>query len=293
MLNQYFGQYLLNNGILKAEQLYDAINAEQSVRIKIGVLAINAGYMTAEQVEKVHALQYAKDRRFGEMALEQGYLTGAQLDELLTSQEQRSLTLSQVIIDKGYLTLEQLEKALESYRAEAQLSAEQFKALQSMDFDAAVRILADFSSSGTNADLFYDYAALLLRNIVRFLNEIPVPGLDSADGNLQCDWLACQEIRGEVTLFTGLAMDDDVLLKIAQRYSGEKLDEIDELARDSVAEFLNVNNGIFCVNLSENGLEADMLPQETRKELPASIKKIAHMNIKTSLGQFTLLLGTP
>lgn len=213
MLNQYFGQYLLNNGIIKAEQLYDAINAQQSVHIKIGVLAINAGYMTAEQVEKVHALQYAKDRRFGEIALEQGYLTGAQLDELLTSQEQRSLILSQTIVDKGYLTLEQLEKALESYRLEANLSTEQLKALQSMDFDAAVRILADFSLSGTNEDLYYDYAALLLRNIVRFLDEIPVLGTHIPDGNIQSKWLACQEVKGEITLFTGLTMDDNVLLK--------------------------------------------------------------------------------
>lgn len=291
MLNQYFGQYLLNNGIIKAEQLYDAINAEQAVRVKIGVLAMNAGYMTAEQVEKVHALQYAKDRRFGELALEQGYLTGAQLDELLISQEQRSLTLSQAIIDKGYLSLEQLEKALESYRLEANLSAGQLNALQSMDFDAAVRILADFSMAGTNAELFYDYAALLLRNIVRLLNEIPAPGVYCPEGSLQRNWLVCQEIKGEVNLFTGLMMDDDVLLKIARRYSGEEMNVIDELVRDSAAEFLNVNNGIFCVNLSENGLDTDMLPQDTRKGLPVNMKEISQMNIKTSLGEFTLLLG--
>ncbi len=56
MINQYFGQYLFNKGILTAKQLFDVLAHERSVRVKLGVLAINAEVMTAIQVEKIHQL---------------------------------------------------------------------------------------------------------------------------------------------------------------------------------------------------------------------------------------------
>lgn len=47
MFSQYFGQYLLNEKYLTAEQLKASLEYQQSVRLKLGVLAINAGYMNA------------------------------------------------------------------------------------------------------------------------------------------------------------------------------------------------------------------------------------------------------
>jgi hypothetical protein len=291
MLHQYFGQYLLNKGIIKPEQLYDALEAEQAVRVKIGVLAINAGYMTAGQVEEVHARQYTQDRRFGEIALEKGYLTGAQLDELLRDQEKRSLTLSQAILDKGYLTLEQLEKALVNYREDAELSLEQVKVLQGTDFGAVVRLLLDFSSAGSAAELYYNYTALTMRNIVRFLNALPVLGAYVPDEVDQHKWVVSQVLTGDITLYTGLVMNDHVLLELARCYSNEDLNDLNELTLDSAAEFLNVNNGLFCVNLSENGLDVDMLPQETQQGFPAQTGGLVRVGIRTPFGEFTLLLG--
>ena len=62
MLNQYFGYYLLNKGILTNLQLREILEAEQTVKVKLGVIAVNAGAMTAEQVEEIHNLQRTRDQ---------------------------------------------------------------------------------------------------------------------------------------------------------------------------------------------------------------------------------------
>ena len=79
MFSQYFGNYLLNRGIIKPEQLTDALEYQRSVHLKLGVIAVNAGYMTPAQVEEIHNMQKKVDKRFGELAIEKGYITGQQL----------------------------------------------------------------------------------------------------------------------------------------------------------------------------------------------------------------------
>ena len=54
MYSQYFGNYLLNKGLISPEQLTDALEYQRSVRLKLGVIAVNAGYMTPSQVEEIH-----------------------------------------------------------------------------------------------------------------------------------------------------------------------------------------------------------------------------------------------
>jgi len=48
MFSQYFGHYLINNGLIKPEQLADALDYQRSVHLKLGVIAINAGLMSSE-----------------------------------------------------------------------------------------------------------------------------------------------------------------------------------------------------------------------------------------------------
>jgi hypothetical protein len=257
MFNQYFGNYLLNKGLLSPDSLADALSRERSVRPKLGVLAIDAGLMTAAQVEEVHQLQHSMDKRFGEIALERRYLHAAQLEELLAAQQTKRLSLSQAIVDSGYLSLAELETALENYKRDNKFSAEELAALHNADIDAIVRSFLDFSAGGPDADLLYDYVALIIRHIVRFLGAEPVIApAPPADG-----WLITQELTGPVSVSTGLAMNDALLVSLAGRYSGEPISQPDELARDSIGEFLNEANGIFAVNMSDRGLELDLKPQ--------------------------------
>jgi len=288
MFNQHFGQYLLNEKKITSEQLVEVMEYERSARIKLGVLAINAGFMTALQVENVHHLQRIKDKRFGELAVEEGYLTYAQLEDLLENQHCRHLGLSQVIVDKGYLSLAELEEVLVKYKGDTQHTDEE---LDRMDFDEAARKLLDFSSDGAQGEVYQDYVALLQRNIIRFLDVAPLIGKNESVNVITSQWLIYQRIAGEINLFTGLAMDDAALLEIACKYSGEALTEIDELAKDSVAEFLNMVNGIFCVNASNQGMELDLQLQKVVNDQMPALEKGYRIPITLSFGKIDVIVA--
>ncbi len=294
MLDQYFIHYLLNKGILTHRQVHDVLAYERAVRVRLGLLAINAGLMTAAQVEEVHRLQRSRDKQFGALAVEKGFLTDEQLAGLLETQKQGHLPVMQAVVDKDYLSLEQLAVHLAAFRLENELTIQEWRASQPVDTEKIIRLLADFSPAGSLADTYYDYIALLFRNIVRFLNDTPVilwpPPQKDANAD---DWLVTQVVAGDVTIATGLAMRESVLLEVASRFSGETIRQADEMATDCVAEFLNVHNGVFGGNLSELGIAVDLEPQHISKTVERNDETGYRVAIGLSFGRIDVLLSVP
>ena len=75
MFTQFFGNFLLNKGVLSSEQLLDALKEQSNAKIKLGTLAMHAGYMTANEVDNIVIMQTHQDRKFGELAVDNGYLS--------------------------------------------------------------------------------------------------------------------------------------------------------------------------------------------------------------------------
>lgn len=259
MFSQYFGNYLLNKGTLTAQQLGKALEYSQSTQVKLGVMAMNAGLMNAGQVEEVQQLQKTMDKRFGEIAVIKGYLTDAQVDDLLKAQNKGHIVLGQTLIDLDYLSLQQLEDEMQKYKKDSGLTSEQFDAVKLGDVDGIVRAFIDFSGT-PEADYFYDYIALTLRNFIRFAGQSPRIDRSSSSYSIKADNFICQSFAGKPGIFTGLAMSDEVLIKMGARYSGMNIVTRSELAVASVEEFLNVNNGLFAVNMSNRGVELELQP---------------------------------
>lgn len=261
MFNTYFGNYLLNRSLVSTEQLKDALNRQSSVNLKLGVLAVNAGYMTPAQVSEIHQLQQKVDKKFGELAIQSGYLNGEELEALLSAQRQGHLLLGQALVDRKHLSLEQLHDALEAYKRDCRFTDEQFQALQQGDVDKIVKAVVNTGDSPLG-DVYASYIALMVRNSIRFLGESPRLQNDANRGAYPAPWLTCQEIYGPIKMFTAIAADNDTYLEIAGRYAGESFRDDSELARASLGEFLNLQNGIFLVNMSNSGVELEMKPQE-------------------------------
>ena len=284
MFNQNFGHYLLNAGLLTHGQLCEVLQNEQSVKVKLVILAVNAGLMSAAQVEVVHNLQRVKDEKFGILAVSQGYFTYEQMEELLASQEKGQLSVMQVIVDNDYMTLAAVEQALGDFREEYNITEQDFD-----DQDKVIKKLLDFSAAGDQADLLYVYVGLTLRNIVRFLNDTPYILKQAAEPAQAL--LVSQQIYGEIKFMTGLSMGESVLLELASRFAGERLLSVDEMALDSVGEFLNVHNGVFCSSLSNVGLRVDLEPQFVDHGNTSSDGQSFHVGIGTSFGKFDLVLS--
>jgi len=264
MFNQYFGNYLLEKNLIKPEELRMVLAQQQSVKVKLGVLAIDAGYMNAEQVDKIHKLQAAKDKRFGELAIEEGYLIENQVVELLNAQKKSNSLLGQLLIEKGIFSLGQYEDAMLQYKADSKLTSDEIQVLKNNDITKIAEIFLK-NLSGDDDRILRDYFELFLRNIVRFIDdEIRMEAAVTVD-SYAYDYLVTQGTEGEYNFFSGFAASGTVLAQFAGIYAEEEISGMDELAIDSLGEFMNCHNGLFLSQLAHRGIELDLLVTEVKK----------------------------
>ena len=95
---------LWKSGVLTAEQVLDAIAAQQAARKTLGKLALDEGALTAAQVFDVLERQHIDPRPFGEIAIEMGYLSHEQVASLLLLQETLGPSLALIFERRGILS---------------------------------------------------------------------------------------------------------------------------------------------------------------------------------------------
>lgn len=291
MFSQFFGNYLLKRGLISAAQLREVLLLQDSVRVKLGVLAIDAGYMTAEQVERTNALQAQVDKRFGEIAIDQGYVNEEQLSELLAQQNSRHLLISQALIDQGIMSFEEIGKVLEEYRKDSGLTDSEFEALKNNDMDIVTRAIVKLPELG-DEKIYGDYFALLLRNMVRFVdtNIVLEPAVRVVEEPF--DVLVHQEMHGRYKIFTALAGREAELTEFARRFSRMEITTFDGLAADALGEFCNTHNGLFLSKLSNEWVELELAPAQcvTRNTLKA-VGVAYKIPFRLSFGDFDFFIG--
>lgn len=259
MFTQFFGNYLLNKGLVTAAQLADALSVQKQTRLKLGVLAINAGYMTPAQVEEVHAEQQRRDKRMGDIAVEMGYLTEGQVDELLSAQGVAHLQLGQALVDAGAMTNASFADALNAYKAENSLTDVDFS-----DGNKINELISSFYKFDGEKDsaMLCDYVTLLFKNVIRFIGDDFTPLTPEKLPSVRLAFSAVQNTSGAFVCTTAVEGSEPAYIGFGSRYAGEALTDADEMADASNGEFLNLHNGLFCVNASNfNGIEIKLDPQ--------------------------------
>lgn len=266
MYTQFLGNYLLNKGYINSEQLVEALQYQKTVHLKLGVLAIHAGYMTASQVEQIHIMQTHKNGRFGELAIEAGFLTEEQVSILLNSQKPDYLLLSQALVDKGYMTTAQFEKAMKEYQSEYEITDGDFADEQ---HDRIMQLIQNFYKlEGSDSELFVQYITLLFNNIIRFIGKDFTPHEAIKLSVYPTDQCVSQKIIGEFSTETAVDMDKESFIAFASRYAGEEFTDHDEFVQASVEDFINLNNGLYVVNLSnEASIELSLEPPISKSEM--------------------------
>lgn len=292
MFTQFFGNYLLNKRLVSPEQLSEALSVLKTTRVKLGVLAINAGYMTAEQVEKVHAEQQRVDKRIGEIAVDMGYMTGEQVEKLFSQQSGTHLILGQALVDKGYMTNSRFEDALNSYKNENSLTDSDFKDNDNEKIQKVIRSFYDFDDS--DDELMVAYIDLLFKNIVRFIGDDFMP--------MNCERITeysfvnagVQHIKGEFSCTAAIDAEDKAYIEFGSRYAGEELTAVDEMADACAGEFLNLHNGLFAVNVSnDTGRELSLEPQEViRGEKITGMVDTYKIPLIFPFGTVTFIIGS-
>jgi len=291
MFSQFFGNYLRKRGCITVEQMRDVLALQDSVRVKLGVLAIDAGFMDAAQVEKVHGLQSKMDKRFGEIAIELGLIDEEKLSSLLSQQNKRHLFISQALIDKGVMSFEAFEGYLNDYKKDSGFSPQEFEALKNNDIDSITKALVHMPELG-DAKIYVDYFALFVRNLVRFIDDHILLEGAAKVAHEKFDCLIHQEIDGRFKFFTGFSGPEAAMAEFARRFAKMDVSGMDAVAKDSLGEFMNIHNGLFLSKLSNDWVELELLPPEYKSG--GSLKSVGavyRVPFGLPFGQFVFFIG--
>lgn len=113
-----FGEYLLEQELVKEEDLIFALDAQQKNKMPLGQMAVQKGLIDSKALFKVLTEQRKKTREpndFGSIALEMHFLNEEQVNELVGSQNTTNELLGTILVDGGYLPRQQLVQALKEY----------------------------------------------------------------------------------------------------------------------------------------------------------------------------------
>ena len=251
MFSQFFGNYLFSNGHVTKEQLLPALERQSKTSIQVSTLALYSGYMSAQEIQHVIQLQQEEGKKFSEIAINYGYMNQHQVMDLLNTKVPDFLILGQILIKDGVFTYEEFENILTDYRSHAEFLDFELDEENRNDFH---RLIEDFSivSEVAIPNFGKTYLELLFNNLVRHIGDdfstLP-PSLCTEIATEHC---ISQKIDGPYIVNTYFNMDETTALAFAERYSDETYTEVDEYVIASIEDLLNLQNGLFIVNASND-----------------------------------------
>lgn len=264
MFSQLFGHYLTDKRIITPDEYRATIENQLKVRVKLGTIAITEGLLTEEQVDDINRLQMQQDKRFGDIAVEMGLLTDDQIGALLAKQGNPYMQFVESITQSAGLSAGVIEKTLAVYQKENGFTDQDMEALKNDDIGALIPVFAKSDNPLVTA-----IAGLVIKNVNRFITRDYYIGHISKAKSLSYHCLAGQRITGPGTFYTALAAsaDDEAFQLVAGRFSGVKAARGSADSFDGVCEFINVNDGLFASDQSENaGREFELEPVEAYQD---------------------------
>lgn len=260
MYSQFFGNYLLSKHAVSTDQLIAAIENEHARHIKLGTLAMHAGLMDAKQVDDIIIQQTHEDKKFGDLAVEKGYLSREEVNSLLEVQTPDYLLIGQYFVDNGILSNEQLSDLIHSYQEENQLAQLDEASEQKDNLNELIRNLCLISLADVPSSVV-EYLDLLFHDLIRFIGEDFTPLTPSVCSEYLTTHCSSQVVSGEFSLVSYFDMTEDTAIAFASRYVHEAFTEYDEYVEASLEDFLNLHNGLFSVNVSnDSSVELQLQP---------------------------------
>lgn len=251
MYTQFFGNYLFSNGYITKEQLLSALVRQNKSHIRVSMLALYSGYMSAQEVEYVVNLQKEEGTKFSEIAIREGFLSQEQVVELLNITAPDFIILGQILIDDGIFTYDEFENIFTDYRSQTEFYELDINEESKDNFKALIESFSILSETAI-PDFGKSYLELLFDNFVRHIGDDFTALPPNFCTEFPTDRCVSQVIEGNYIINTYISMDDATALEVASRYSGETFDEFNEYVSASLEDILNIHNGIFIVNASNN-----------------------------------------
>ncbi len=118
-----------------------------------------------------------------------------------------------------------------------------------------------------NNALFESYLMLLFNNLIRFIGADFTPLAPIRCKEFPTQFSVVQHIQGKYSITSAIDMTCAMAIEFASRYAMDSFDEFDEYVQASLEDFLNLHNGLFTVNISNNySIELQLSPPEQHEE---------------------------
>lgn len=231
MHTQFFGNYLINKCAITSQQLLHALEAHSA----------KDGFRDS----------FMGDSKIGDAEDEE------QIPDYLL--------LGQILVNQGVLNPAQLEKYLSDYHNECKILDLNFNTEQN---NVIQKLLAEINAINADIPIEYisDYLMLLFQNLVRYVESNFTPLSILKMNEISASHCVTQQLEcGKFRVASALNMEDVTAISFASRYAGEHFDGLDEYVQASMEDFLNLHNGLYMVNLSnEHALELSLLPPKVQ-----------------------------
>lgn len=279
MNSLYFAQYLVNEGILAPQEAKDILKAGEKTVPGLAVVALAEGAVPASRLAAL--APFEKDT-FPKLAMDEGVLFASQIEKLQEAHASDGLRIAQALLDSGKMDFVELGKHM------AACGAQEGSPIR----EAVRRLASDQEELAVELESYAEFTELFMRSFMRFMDTPAVVNYREPESEgMFASHIVSQRLSGQISFVSGIYANDKMFVEMAKRYSREEIDDADEMAEDSIAEFLNVVNGLFMVDLGKRDLDLDLeTPRIGKNKHPQGSRQL-QLCVDTGFGSFTLVMA--
>ncbi|MDF1884054.1 chemotaxis protein CheX [Sulfurimonas sp. SAG-AH-194-C21] len=245
MAIKFFGHYLLDNNVLTAQQLTQAVEYQSLKNLTLGELAVREQLITMKDAQKINDKQRSLDKRFGEVSIALELLDEVQITMLLKIQKEEKVFFGEVLLLKEFINQETLDKELSTF--------EELQKIETVELDDTIEALDKDNIIKETIGVFQKLYSRIVHDHIKLI-EI------NTTSNNASGIIALQKMRGDIHLNFAIQPEDTVALAISQKFLKTDFEKIDEMVIDIISEFVNVVLGNITVKLSKDGVRLDLTP---------------------------------
>lgn len=248
MAVKFFGQFLVEHGVVTGEALLNAINLQDRSNLKLGEMAVAMRLVTPADIQRAHNAQMSRDMRLGDLLVETGSVTPDQLSEIVTRQNNTHLYIGEALVQIGALTRDGLRMQLDAYNA---------------DQAGYVSDRIELPVASAHGGIWEMTADLTHKMITRVLGLQFRPGTCTVAPAISPNFmLAAIDLHGDVEARYLISVSEGLQKSIAMAILGETSvdNEPAEVLEDTVMEFVNVVCGNVAAKASQMGVIITITP---------------------------------
>jgi len=248
MAVKFFGQYLVEQGAVKAEAIVKAIELQEKTNLKLGEQAVVMGLATADDIERAHRSQLSKDLKLGDLLVATGVLSQKQLDEVVARQKADHLFIGEALVHIGALDPAELKQRLDEFKADqAPYLAERVALPAGVPHSAVWEVAVDLTYKLVTRVLGLKYRAGACREVDALAASHVIAAMDIS-GDARARYLISLSAAGQESVARAILRQESVTAEPV------------EVLEDCVMEFVNVVCGNVVAKVSQDGIALGIAP---------------------------------